>query len=162
MARYKTGNNGVWDRDNNEFIIQGNSEKWQRFLAWQAEGNLPDPEFSDLEQLEQAKEQKRQEIEAAYIAAESVPVTVGAYSFQGGESAAIDIDRIIRGAELLGLSDCDIPDIDGLDRTLALNDARAVLLAILSALRPLTKKRRKLLHDVKQAGNAAEVELITW
>jgi hypothetical protein len=138
------------------------NDHYQAFLEWEAAGNTPDPEFTELELLEQAKAAKHAEIEAAYMEAESAPVTVGLFSYPGGEAAAVELDRIIRAAGLLEVPECDVQDIDGIDRTLTVAAAKAVLKAMITALRPLTKARRKKLRDIKVAANEAEVEAITW
>jgi hypothetical protein len=160
---YRRISKGVLVIATGEHIPENPKEtKWQEFLAWQAAGNSPDPEHTDLELLEQAREAKRLEIQAAYEAAEAAPVTVGLFTYQGGMEAAVELDRIIRTGQLLSLSECDVPDVDGIDRALALADAQAVLKAILTVLRPLTKSRRKKLREIKVATNVAEVEAVTW
>lgn len=162
MSSYKYVHGGVLNRDTGEIIPENPKEtKWQAFLKWK-KNNEPDPIFGDIELLAQAKGAKLMEIEAAYTAAATAPVTVGVFTYPGGEDAAVELDRIIRSAALLALDDCDVPDVDGIDRTLTVAGAQTVLKAMLTALRPLTKARRKKLRDIRIADNVAEVEAITW
>lgn len=164
MKKYKLTPGGmIRDTETGRDIPRSPSnDHYRAFLEWEAAGNTLDPEFTEMEALEQAKAAKHAEIDAAYREAEAAPVTVGLFSYPGGEAAAVELDRTIRAAGLMAVNECDVPDIDGIDRTLPIADAKAVLKVMITALRPLTKTRRKKLRDIKIAANLAEVEAIIW
>lgn len=162
MARFKRLNGGVYDREHGRWFNKGHHAYWQEYLAAVASGAVTEAEQTDLELLDLAKEAKRAEILAAYAAEASAPSSVGLFTYNGGEEAAVELDRIIRSAQLLELAECDVPDVDDIDRTLPLADAREVLKAMITVLRPLVKTRRKKLRDIKLADNVAEVEAVTW
>lgn len=50
MAKYKLTENGVKDTETNMFIPNsGGNRHWQEYLAWAAEGNTADDEFTSEE-----------------------------------------------------------------------------------------------------------------
>jgi len=163
MAKYKLTSEGVLLKATGQHIPENpNEDKWQDYLKWLSHGNVPDPINSAEELMDMARESKKSELLNSYATEASVPVVVNSIPYPCGEMAAISIDQIIRAAKLLGQVDCDIPDVDDIDRLVALVDADNILRAIVQQLKPLVKKRRRLLRDVRKANSVAEINSITW
>jgi hypothetical protein len=58
------------------------------YKQWLSEGGIPEPEFTDVELLANAKATKKQELETAFQVASMLPVTVGTKSYNGGKESA--------------------------------------------------------------------------
>ena len=130
--------------------------------------------FTDVrETLADAKTSKLQEIEAAFQAAESAPVSVNGWQFKGGFTSGLAIDAQRRAAEMYRQLNPQAPDtatffdVHGTPVTVPLLsdaevDAADICLSISYVVSLNTFKYEQLRNAVWAAITAEEVAAISW
>ena len=130
--------------------------------------------FTDVrETLADAKTRKLQEIEAAFQAAESAPVSVNGWQFKGGFTSGLAIDAQRRAAEMYRQLNPQAPDtatffdVHGTPATVPLLsdvevDAADICLSISYVVSLNTFKYEQLRNAVWAAITAEEVAAISW
>ena len=130
--------------------------------------------FTDVrETLVDAKTSKLQEIEAAFQAAESAPVSVNGWQFKGGFTSGLAIDAQRRAAEMYRQLNPQAPDtatffdVHGTPVTVPLLsdaevDAADICLSISYVVSLNTFKYEQLRDAVWAAMTADEVAAISW
>ena len=130
--------------------------------------------FTDVrETLVDAKTRKLQEIEAAFQAAESAPVSVNGWQFKGGFTSGLAIDAQRRAAEMYRQLNPQAPDtatffdVHGTPVTVPLLsdaeiDAADICLSISYVVSLNTFKYEQLRNAVWAAITAEEVAAISW
>ena len=130
--------------------------------------------FTDIrETLVDAKTRKLQEIEAAFQAAESAPVSVNGWQFKGGFTSGLAIDAQRRAAEMYRQLNPQAPDTatffeaHGTPVTVPLLsdteiDAADICLSISYVVSLNTFKYEQLRNAVWAAITAEEVAAISW
>ena len=130
--------------------------------------------FTDVrETLVDAKTRKLQEIEAAFQAAESAPVSVNGWQFKGGFTSGLAIDAQRRAAEMYRQLNPQAPDtatffdVHGTPVTVPLLsdaevDAADICLSISYVVSLNTFKYEQLRNAVWAATTAEEVAAISW
>ena len=130
--------------------------------------------FTDIrETLEDAKTRKLQEIEAAFQAAESAPVSVNGWQFKGGFTSGLAIDAQRRAAEMYRQLNPQAPDtatffdVHGTPVPVPLLsdtevDAADICLSISYVVSLNTFKYEQLRNEVWAATTAEEVASISW
>ena len=130
--------------------------------------------FTDVrETLADAKTRKLQEIEAAFQAAESAPVSVNGWQFKGGFTSGLAIDAQRRAAEMYRQLNPQAPDIatffdvHGTPVTVPLLsdaevDAADICLSISYVVSLNTFKYEQLRNAVWAAASIEEVSAISW
>ena len=130
--------------------------------------------FTDIrETLVDAKTRKLQEIEAAFQAAESAPVSVNGWQFKGGFTSGLAIDAQRRAAEMYRQLTPQAPDtatffdVHGTPVTVPLLsdaevDAADICLSISYVVSLNTFKYEQLRNAVWAAITAEEVAAISW
>ena len=130
--------------------------------------------FTDvLETLADAKTSKFQEIEAAFQAAESAPVSVNGWQFKGGFTSGLAIDAQRRAAEMYRQLNPHAPDtatffdVHGAPVTVPLLsdtevDAADICLSISYVVSLNTFKYEQLRNAVWAATTVEEVAAISW
>ena len=130
--------------------------------------------FTDVrETLADAKTSKLQEIEAAFQAAESAPVSVNGWQFKGGFTSGLAIDAQRRAAEMYRQLNPQAPDtttffdVHGTPVTVPLLsdaevDAADICLSISYVVSLNTFKYEQLRNAVWAATTAEEVAAISW
>jgi len=159
---YKQNENGVMRIKDNAFIPEdtGNQD-WREYLSWAGKGNAPAPRFTDLELLDRARDVKRQEVLTEFDRDSRRPVAAAGTLFPGGEDAMMELDREIRLARLLGREECEMADVDGIERILPLAQGEELLKTMVSGWRAMVKEKRKRLFDLGRAETMEEVEEIS-
>ncbi len=67
MAKYKLVRGGIQNKETMAFIPDNlDNRDWRKYQAWLAEGNIPDPEFTQAE-LDVQKQKKLRSIETAIV-----------------------------------------------------------------------------------------------
>jgi len=159
--RYKLMDNGVTRLSDGAFIpADDRNRDWREYLAWTEKGNVPAPQFTEIELLEQTRSDKRQEILDEFDRDSRQPITAAGTLFPGGEEAMMEMGREVRFARLLGLEECEVADVDGIDRLLPLADAEDLLKTIVAGWRAMVKEQRKRLFDLGRAATTEEIEKI--
>lgn len=135
----------------------GNSD-YQKVQEWIAEGNTPDPEFTEAELLQNAKDAKKAEIKAAKDEALYLPIDYLGTQFISSEKAS----QNILGALVLNGDNNYWLDING--NVLVLSRAELEQLGI------LIKTQRGMVYNneatkitlINNAATIEEVNNITW
>jgi|GEM_PF-1924069 len=155
---YKTMADGVKRLADNACIPadEGNPD-WIAYLEWLTKGNTPDPEYTDQELLDRARAAKREEILAGIAEAGREPLAAAGTFFPGGEEAMMELDREVRFARLLGLEECEVADVDGIDRLLPLAEAEELLKTMVAGWRAMAREKRKRLLDLGRASALEEI-----
>lgn len=130
--------------------------------------------FTDVrETLADAKTSKLQEVEAAFQAAESAPVSVNGWQFKGGFTSGLAIDAQRRAAEMYRQLNPQAPDtatffdVHGAPVTVPLLsdvevDAADICLSISYVVSLNTFKYEQLRNAVWAATTVEEVAAISW
>ena len=130
--------------------------------------------FTDVrETLADVKTRKLQEIEAAFQAAESAPVSVNGWQFKGGFTSGLAIDAQRRAAEMyrqlnpMAPETVSLFEVHGLPVTVPLLsdteiDAADICLTISYIVAQNTFKYEQLRNAVWAATTAEEVAAISW
>lgn len=107
---------------------------------------VPEPEFTDEELLQKAKDNKLAQILSDYEIAEVVPVLYNGTYYNGGEESATSIDKYVRLNRRASITSHTIWDVGNVDTTLTDTQADELLLAIgsTSSVNKFTLKNRKL------------------
>lgn len=109
------------------------------------------------------KEQKKNEIRAAFNNAATQPVAIAGTAYNGGIDSVLRLDGAKRLAELSGLTTVTFYDIDNAAQVLPIiDDANSVVIAILTAYRLLHDKKQSLMRDIDAATDEKAVNLVTW
>ena len=156
---YKQNENGVMRIKDNAFIPEdtGNQD-WREYLSWAGKGNVPGPRFTENELLDRARDVKRQEVLTEVDQDSRRPVAAAGTLFPGGEDAMMELDREIRFARLLGREECEMADVDGIERVLPLAEAEELLKTMVAGWKSMVKEKRARLFDLGRAGTLEEVE----
>lgn len=118
-------------------------ENIKKFLA---SGGVVEPEFTDTELLQQAKDKKLQTIYADYTTAENTPVPYNGIYFNGGDESATSIDKYVRLNRLAKNTTHSIWDVNNVEHSLTDTEADSLILAIGSqaSVNKFTLKNRKV------------------
>lgn len=108
MAKYKLIENGVKDQENNLYIPNSTGNRhWNEYQDWLAEGNIPDPEYTEEEIQEQEFNEELEIINNEMIEEINKPVLcygldgTSIYYMDGKEDSAVRFKHGIEMAELL-------------------------------------------------------------
>jgi len=158
---YKQVENGVIRTSDHAFIPEDNHNRdWREYLAWAGKGNVPGPRFTENELLDRARNAKRREVLAEFDRDSRQPIAAAGTLFPGGEEAMMELDREVRFARLLGREDCEVADVDGIERVVPLAQAEELLKTMVAGWRAMVKEQRKRLFDLGRAAALEEVEEI--
>ena len=148
---------------------------WEAWLQPRLDaGETIAPWKSGEELLEEARQVKIGEIDAAFLGAEELPVSVGSHSYKGGYQSGLALDAQRRmlveyaaANPLAGISTADLFDIHGATVTLPLNsetelDALDVCLAVGQAAAINSFKCAQLIAAVRAANSIEAVSTIHW
>jgi hypothetical protein len=134
MAKYKVKGDGVYDTARERQIpnMPGNKD-WRAYKEWLAAGNTPDPEFTQAELDQQAKDTKMAQINKDFIDGQKQPVVCAVngttYQMDGDENATVRMDRGIRFAEQVGATAMDIVDFNNnVHKGVSLTDCKQIRL----------------------------------
>ena len=129
---------------------------------------------SDEELLEEARQAKIAEINAAFAEAEQQLVSIGPHLFKGGFESGLALDAARRmmveyatANPLAGITTVDFFDVNGATITLPLNsetelDALDVCIAVGQAAAANSFKCAQLVAAAKDATTVAEINAIHW
>ena len=123
----KISGNGYSDLNNN---CNWYGETHESVLKWLVEGNIPEPEFTAVELLANAKTTKKKELELAFNVATKLTVTVGTKTYNGGIESAQAIRDYIQLVSENGGTAYTIWDSSNIIATYTLAEANAIKLAI--------------------------------
>jgi len=158
---YRQAEDGVIRTSDNAFIPEDDRNRdWREYLAWVGKGNAPAPRFTDLELLDRARDAKRQEVFAEFDRDSREPIPAAGTLFPGGEETMMELDREIRFARLLEKEECEVADVDGIERVLPLAEAEELLKTMVAGRKAMVKEKRARLFDLKRAATLEEVEKI--
>ena len=131
---------------------------------WIAQGNTPEPAYTEQERFEYLKNKKVEEIKSSFNQA----VNAG-YACSNGitmNSNIDDIDKLQKGYDLAiknGLSTMDIRDYNNATHTgIALSDVDTMLLELGNNYAALLKHKWDLVDSVNAATTQADLDAITW
>lgn len=135
----------------------GNSD-YQRIQDWIVEGNIPDPEFTPAELLQNAKQDKIKEIEQAKTNAIYTPIKYNGNTFFTTEKA----NSNILGAIILDQTSYNWLDASGNSISMTV-DALKALAGLIATQRSLVYNREATkLKLIKNARTVAGVNKISW
>lgn len=140
-------------------LADGNMD-YEEYKQWLAEGNIPEPEFTEAELLNNAKELKRQSIRTAFEVESNTPVMVGTVSYHGGFESAMKLDAARRLSEAAGMTEAVFFDTSNIPHTLTLAEAQSVVTTIGAKYQSDFGKKQSLMVAVDSAITIQEVEII--
>lgn len=108
---------------------------WQQYLDYVAAGGLTEAFKTARETWEELKQSDEKATRVAFEVNSEAPVTVGAYTFNGGQDSAAYINGAVGLAQALGETTVDITDIDNIARTLTFEEANVAVVLIGKAFR---------------------------
>jgi len=156
---YKKADNGVIRIRDNAFIPEDNHNRdWREYLTWAGKGNAPAPRFTERELVDRAMDAKRQEVLTEFDRDSREPIPAAGTLFPGGEEAMMELDREIRFARLLEKEECEVTDVDGIERIVPVAEAEELLKTIVAGWKSMVKEKRARLFDLGRAGTLEEVE----
>lgn len=132
----------------------------EEYKQWLAEGNTPEPEFTEAELLDMAKEVKRNQIRAEFDVVSNMPVTVNSVSYVGGFESAIKLDAAKRIGEQAGAIEVVFFDINNAPHVLSLADATAVVLSVGADYQTKFGTKQSRMVAVENATTIQEVEAV--
>jgi len=151
---------------------------YQEIQEWIAQGNTPEPEFTDAELLDKAKQQAKERVKNGFITDSNLPVTVNVtdllttttadYNFVGGYESAQMLDgkrKLIQESFALGLittDDVDFRLVDGSKILVSMADATNIVLSIANAYEVQFSKYKDLKLQIVNATTAAELDVVVW
>lgn len=135
MTKYKLTENGVKDQETGAYIPNAPGNRhWREYQEWLAEGNIPDPQFSEVELIEQAKRQAIEDLNKEML--ESIPTFVnvetvdGTFCMDAGKEHAWKLHEGVLFAELAGIPRLDIVDYHNKVHTeVSLESCRQIVIA---------------------------------
>ena len=156
------------------FCIQPGTYAWGEYQEWVSDGGITQPWKTEQELLEEARQAKIAEIDAAFAEAEGQLVSIGPHLFKGGFESGLALDAARRmmveyatANPLAGITTVGFFDVNGATITLPLNsetelDALDVCLAIGQAAAANSFKCAQLVAAAKDATTVAEINAIHW
>lgn len=138
------------------------SIKAEEYKQWLAEGNTPEPEFSEAELLTNAKTTKLQELETAFITASKLPVTVGIKTYNGGKESAQALRDYIQLVTESGGTSFTIWDSSNAISNYTLAEATAIKLAVATEVAQGEFNLRIKKNAVNDATTITAVDAVTY
>ena len=108
---------------------------WESYQAYVDAGGLTEAFKTARELWEETKREDEQAVRNTFDIDSEAPVTVGLYTFNGGQDSSGYIDGAIALAQALGETTVDITDIDNVARTLTFEEAQTAVVMISKAFR---------------------------
>lgn len=139
--------------------INSNIE-YELIKQWLAEGNAPEPEFTESELLANAKELKRNQIRNDFLAESEAPVLVGTVTYHGGFDSAIKLDAVRRLAESIGATEVTFYDVDNTGHILSLVDAQNVITVLGAKYQNDFSVKQARMVAVENALDISQVEVV--
>ena len=166
MNVIKLQNSGykIIENDDSEIFVPEvpSNRHYQKIQKWINEGNIPTPEFSDKELLQQIKQKKKAEIKSAYLKTTNTFIIISEVAWDNGFDSAIKLDGEIRFCEQLGLDKVTFFDYHNNPHELSLSDAREIVTQMATEFRTLLAKKQTLYKQISKASTITEVEAIKW
>lgn len=110
--------------------LADSNRDYEEYKEWLSKGNTPEPEFTAVELLTNAKTAKKKELEIAFNVASKLPVIVGTKTYNGGIESAQAIRDYIQLVSESGGTAYTIWDSSNVIATYTLAEANAIKLAI--------------------------------
>lgn len=129
---------------------------------WIAQGNTPEPQFTDAELLANTKTTQKNIVKASFEAACEELVVDNGISYNGGYESAIKLDSAKRLAETLGLTTVTFFDIDNIGHNLTIAEAANVVSAIGVKYQQDFSKHQALKVQIDNATTIDEIDAIIW
>lgn len=121
------------------------------YQAWLAEGNTPDPQFSEERLIELEKEKKEKDTRELYAIDSVAPCTIKDIgTFNGGFESAMLIQGAIQLSENLERDYVVITDSDNIAHYLSHTEAKEVVTAIALQAETAFLKKQTSLVDLKK------------
>lgn len=141
-------------------FADGNKD-YEEYKQWLAKGGIPEPEFTAVELLAQAKETKRNQIRNAFNAQAELPVVVGTVSYHGGFDSASKLDAAKRMVEASGGLKVTFFDTTNLPHVLTLLEAATVILTIGADYQTKFATKQAKMAQVENATTILEVKNVS-
>lgn len=132
----------------------------EEYKQWLLDGGIPEPEFTDIELLANAKETKRNVIREEFEINSNVPVVVNQISYHGGFDSAIKLDAAKRLSEAAGAIEVTFYDVGNTGHILSLVDAQNVITVIGAKYQNDFGVKQARMVAVENALDISQVEVV--
>lgn len=116
-----------------------------------------------LNQLNTAKEAKRNAIRSAFNAASQLPVTLADGSvWNGGMDSALAIDGAVRMAENAGLTDLTLYDANNTAHAVSITDGKLIAAGVGAVYQSVFANKQAKMVAIEAAATLEEIEAVVW
>ena len=134
-----------------------------QYLMWdEATSQIVVDTAAEQQALNEAKENKKEEIRQAFNAEAVLPVTVNGVDYNGGYDSVVRLSVAKDLAASQGATTVDFYDASNQLQTVTLADADTIITTINSAFQTVFAKKQNLMVQIDSALTFADVDAIVW